>query len=100
MQVKLEQVLDLTESGIANALPEMMPVLLAEDWRAIMSRGEEATSQAIGRAVYAAGLQGILVPSIADPEGVNLLAFPESLARDSVLAVLNSEELDRLGRNR
>lgn len=96
--VKLERVLDFTDATLASLLPEMMPSLLATDWRALMARGEESASQAMGRAAYNAGLQGLIVPSKPDPTGVNLLIFPERLTRQCRLRVLNAAELDNLGK--
>src|ERR1700690_2742045 len=61
--VEAQHVIDLTVSALQNSFPETMTNLLAEDWRAVMERGDESTTQAIGRAAYASGLQGLLVPS-------------------------------------
>jgi RES domain-containing protein len=94
----LDVVLDLTASEIAGSLPEPMATFLAEDWRAIMNRGDEATAQAMGRAARAAALQGLRVPSKPDPTGINLLVFPDALTEKSRLEVLNADDLDKLGR--
>ena len=98
IQADLETVLDLTTGQVSNELPETMKTLLAEDWRAIMSRGEEATTQALGRAAFQAGIQALRVSSKPDPTGVNLLVFPELLTKKTKLEVLNADELDKLGR--
>lgn len=98
VRAALDAVLDLTTAAAASSLPEPLQSLLAEDWRAIMVRGDEATSQAIGRAAYQAGVQALLVPSKPDPNGVNLLVFPEHLAKKSQLEVLNPDDLDKLGK--
>lgn len=58
-----------------------MTDLLAEDWRAVMNAGNEATAQAFGRAAFETGLSGLIVPSKAHPGGVNMLIFPERMAK-------------------
>ena len=73
--VKLERVLDLTKAAIASRMPIGMAEFLAEDWRALMARGVEPSSQALGWATYSAGFQGSIVPSKPDANGVNLLVF-------------------------
>jgi RES domain-containing protein len=98
IRAALEAVLDLTSIAAAGLLPESMQSLLAEDWRAIMGRGDVATTQAMGRAAHQAGVQALLVPSKPDPNGINLLVFPERLTQKSRLEVLNAGALDKLGR--
>jgi RES domain-containing protein len=98
VRATLGAVLDFTADEVAAALPEPMNSLLAEDWRAIMSRGNEATTQAMGRAAFGAGLEGLLVPSKPDATHVNLMVFPRCFAKSSKLEVLNADELDKLGR--
>jgi hypothetical protein len=75
-----------------------MSELLAEDWRALMSNNAESGSQAVGWATFAAGFQGLKVPSKPDPGGVNVLIFPENLTRNCRLQVLNAKDLEKLGK--
>jgi hypothetical protein len=75
-----------------------MSELVAADWRALMSRNVESASQTLGRVAYAAGLQGLKVPSRPDPKGINVLVFPENLTMACRLEVMNADELDNLGR--
>ena len=98
VQVDLERILDFTDRSFVKTIPEALDSILLEDWRAIMSRGAEATSQTLGWAVFAAGFQGMLVPSKAAPAGVNLLVFPDALGKKTKLVVLNRGVLDKLGR--
>lgn len=94
----LGSVLDLTDAAAFETLPGGIEALLAEDWRAVMARGHEATTQAFGRAAFASGLHGILVPSKPDPNGVNLLVFPARLTKKWRAVVRNAADLDNLGR--
>ena len=97
VRVEVELALDLTLAAIGRILPETMPNLLAEDWEAVMNAGDEPTAQAMGRAAFGAGLQGLVVPSSADPKGLNLVIFPQRFAKGCVLRVLNPELLEKLG---
>jgi RES domain-containing protein len=98
VEAVLESVLDLTTNEVGAGLPEPMASMLAEDWRAIMARGDESTTQAIGRLAHEAGIQGILVPSKPDPSGLNLAIFRENLSKVCRLEVLNTSQLDKLGK--
>jgi RES domain-containing protein len=62
---------------------------LREDWRAIQERGHESTSQAIGRAAWRAGLEGLIVPSHARPKESNIVLFPDNLKRGSRITALD-----------
>lgn len=98
VHVEANLILDLTRAGMSAELPDAMASLLAEDWEALMNRGNESTTQAMGRAAFDGGLQGLIVPSKPDPNGVNLVVFPENLSKGCILNVLNSEELEKLGK--
>jgi len=63
-----------------------------------MARGEESTTQAIGRAAYAAGVLGLVVPSKPDPKGSNLVIFPERLTSTCRLEVIDADKLKALGK--
>ena len=64
----------------------------------MMARMEESTTQAVGRAAFAAGVQGLIVPSKPDPTGINVLIFPQNLTGPVSMEVLNPELLKKLGR--
>ena len=98
VSAKIELLLDLSNPTLSGDLPVSISELVAEDWRALMSRGVESASQAVGWAAYAAGFQGLKVPSKPDPNGANVLVFPESLTSTCRLEVMNADELDKLGR--
>lgn len=98
VRVEVDAILDLTNRAIGANLPVAMAALLGEDWRAVMQGGRESASQAIGRAAFAAGLQGLLVPSKAHRSGKNLLVFPASLSKTCLLEVMNPDALAKLSR--
>jgi len=93
----LRSVLDLTSATAFETLPGGAAAFFAEDWRAVMARGHEATTQAFGRASFASGLHGVLLPSKPEPGGVNLIVFPARLTKKWRVIVLNAAELDKLG---
>lgn len=95
VRVSANAVLDLSSTA---DFPELLANLMAEDWRAVMARNDEATAQAVGRAAFAAGLQGLIVPSKPDAAGTNVLIFPESLSKSCVLEVLDPLSLEKLGK--
>lgn len=95
---RLDRVLNLSRSDVSGEMPEWMSECLAEDWRALNARSTESASQAIGWAAYSTNLQGLLVPSKAVPDDINLLVFPENLSTKSRLDVQNADELDKLGK--
>jgi hypothetical protein len=69
--------------------------LLGEDWQRINREGLETWGQAIGRAVFRAGIEGMLVPSARVPGATNLVVFPKNLRKRSVQEVLEAGELDK-----
>ncbi len=68
----------------------------AEDWRKLQAAGKESFTQAIGRAVAAAGGSGLLSRSAAVPRGVNVAIFPGACAGDR-LEVVDGAKLEQLG---
>lgn len=98
VRVECTRVLNLRDARLVADFPESIATLLAEDWRAVMSRGDEATTQAIGRAAFAAGIKGFLVPSKPVPAGVNLCVFPDRIGKGDHLSVLNPDALEKLSK--
>jgi len=97
--LNVERVLDLTDAALIDLLPASPARLLAEDWRALMLRGEVSASQAMSQAAFGSGFQGLIVPSKADPNGINLLVYPDRLTKKCSIKVLNAAELDKLGKS-
>jgi RES domain-containing protein len=93
LSVRLHHVLDLTRDELYRSLPVSKSRLLRTDWRREMDQGRRPITQAIGRASYQAGLEGILVPSAADLDGQNLVIFPAAFVQDSGIDVLHPDRL-------
>ncbi len=88
IQIRLKSALDLTDGRIRQRLRVSQDRMLGEDWRKEMRRGRDSLSQSIGRAVYEAGFEGLLVSSAADPDGQNLVWFPDNLGIRSEVEVM------------
>jgi RES domain-containing protein len=93
ISVRLQRVLDLTPGDARRALRVARERMLTEDWRRARDRGDEALTQAIGRAAFEVGMEGLLVPSAQPEGGVNLVVFPENLQPGSSLSVQQSARL-------
>src|SRR5436853_7828651 len=65
------------ELGTSFAVSERR--LLDEPWRQEQESGREALTQAIGRLSFEGNWEGLLVPSAARKDGVNLIVFPANL---------------------
>ena len=93
VEVRLEAVLDLTAGAMRRRLRVSGERMRTADWRRANDAGEEAITQAVGRAAFESGLEGLVVPPAPADEASNLVVFPANLAPGSVLA----EKERRLG---
>lgn len=92
------KIIDLTEPAMQTTLPLPSPQFMG-DWRADNRKESESLSQALGRAAFAAGVEGMRVPSKPDPLGVNLVIFLASAGGGATIKLLNPGVLNELGRN-
>lgn len=101
VRLRLVKVLDLVDLRGRRILPCIgLEELLTEDWRKVNDAGHEALSQALGRAAYANGAEGLLAPSARVAGGTNVVYFPDSLVASSEVSILGEEELTRWLRKR
>ena len=98
IRIEAGAVLDLVDPVLGAALPFELASLMDADWRVDNSRGEESLTQALGRAAFAAGFDGLRVPSKPDPKGVNLVVFRRGLRGGLKVVLLNPHALKTLGR--
>lgn len=91
--VKLRVVLDLRQGRVRQRLQVSHGRVLAVDWRKEVRAGCVPITQLMGRAAAEVGLEGLIVPSAADPNGHNLLIFPENLQPGSTATVLHVDRL-------
>lgn len=93
IEMKLKRVVDLRESHVRQRLHVSNDTMTTIDWRKEVNAGHLPITQAIGQAAFEAGVEGLIVPSAAKPEGFNVLVFPENLKKRSRIQVLNADSL-------
>jgi RES domain-containing protein len=91
LEVSLTRVVDLTSNELLLDLVLARQDLVLEPWWSIQDGGGEALTQALGRAAFEIGFEGLLIPSAQVADGVNLATFPENwLTRDAVRAFITN----------
>lgn len=88
VSARLEVVLDFRKPAVVRAFGSgTIHDLLAVPWRDEMDAGREPLTQALGRALFEAGFQGLLVPSRVPPPpggrgapGLNVVVFRRNVA--------------------
>ncbi len=83
LDLRLNAVLDLTAGLLRQRLRISEQRMRGTDWRRLADRGEEAITQAVGRAAFESGLEGLVVPAAPATEGKNLVMFPDNLRSGS-----------------
>ena len=85
IQIDVRNVLDLRDGSVRHALRVSEDRMLGANWEHENAIGEEAISQAVGRAVAAAGFCGMLAPSAAVARTTNTVVFVDQLgSKDQV----------------
>jgi RES domain-containing protein len=92
VQIRLQTVLDLTDTGIRKVLQTSTAELL-RPWRLAMGRGIPVATQLLGQAVFDSGrYQALWYPSAQSTGAHCLVVFPERLAPPAYV-----ETIDRHG---
>ena len=95
----LGAVLDLGDEEVCTTLGVAREDLRGggvRHWRTEQADGREALTQALGRAAFAAGAEGLLIPSAEVADGVNLVFFPTNRREGSRVTVVQGERITRL----
>jgi len=93
IEYDLSAVLDVTEGRTRQRLRFSRDRMTKEDWRAACRKGPETRTQSLGRSAFAAGIEGLLVPSAAHAGQGNLVVFPGNLRASSRLSIYRGELL-------
>jgi RES domain-containing protein len=93
VEARLNAVLDLTDARVRRAAAVTLRAMKICDWRSENATGTEAITQALGRAAFAFGVQGIIVPSAIKRTFKNLNVFPANLAGTASLTILGADKL-------
>lgn len=92
ISAELTRVIDLTKlEGVFDS--PTVEELLCEDWVKLNCSGIETIAQAIGRGIHDLGFEGLIVPSVQDKRGRNLIWFPDKLFANSHISISGEEEL-------
>jgi RES domain-containing protein len=95
VECHLTSIFDLTDGALRRSLGVSKRRLLDCDWRAEMRASRVPITQELGRAVYLAGLEAMLVPSAADRDGQNLVVFIDNLKSGNSFNVLSPGKLPK-----
>jgi len=95
IEAKLRTIVDFRLGSVRQRIQVSQDRILTVDWRKDVAAGREPITHLIGRAASDIGLEGIIVPSAADPNGHNLLIFPRNLQTGSEIGVLNPNGLPK-----
>ncbi|HVS18142.1 MAG TPA: RES family NAD+ phosphorylase [Planctomycetota bacterium] len=71
--------LDLTAAEVVEAHALDLDALAADPWWRTQGAGRDSLTQAVARAAFEAGLEGLIVPSAAVAGALNLAVFPDRL---------------------
>lgn len=84
IEVRLARVLDVSGADVQAALSVDATSLAAIDWRREVEEGREPATHVLGRGLYQAGWEAIVVPSATRAGAVNLTVFPGNLGPKSM----------------
>jgi RES domain-containing protein len=93
VEAQLDFVLDLTHVRVRRALAVTLKSMNECNWRSDNAAGKESLTQALGRAAFELGAQGIIVPSATKQTFRNLNIFPAHLGKTARLSILRAERL-------
>ncbi|MHB1560844.1 MAG: RES family NAD+ phosphorylase [Isosphaeraceae bacterium] len=82
IEFQLNSVLMLNDTGVQSRLGVAAAQLAQEPWRELQERGQEALTQAIGRAAWTLRFEGLIVPSSENPAGLNVVVFNDFVPFD------------------
>src|SRR5262249_20043603 len=89
---EFSHILDLTSATVRSRLRLSLRRMLEERWWDLEANDREAVTQAVGRAAYEIGFEGLLVPSAADPGSLGLVYFPDRLFDSTRLQIINRDQ--------
>lgn len=93
VEARLDVVLDFTDARVRHALAVTLTTMNTCDWRSENAARREAITQAMGRAAFELGVQGIIATSAAKRTFKNLNVFPAHLGGRGHMKILRSDQL-------
>lgn len=79
LEIRLTRAADLTDGLVRRRLRTTLADLVDEPWFDRNNAGGEALTQALGRAAYQSGLDGLVAPSSQSRSGFVVVVFPDLL---------------------
>jgi RES domain-containing protein len=89
----LETVLDFTDPRVRKMVGVTLTAMNACEWKRENVAGREALTQALGRAAFEQGADGIIVPSAVKRTFKNLNVFPANLRAPTGLTIRRADKL-------
>jgi RES domain-containing protein len=93
MDATLQRVVDFTDPRVRKIIAVTLSGMRTCNWRHENTAGREALTQALGRAAFEEGADGIVVPSAARRSFNNLNLFPQNLRGKAQVTIRRSERL-------
>ena len=93
--VKLQAVLDFTNTDLQRAVGVSLRRMVTTDWQAFQDEDKEAVTQALGRIAWRQKLEAILVPSARAKGVANFVLFPGRRRRGSSWKIAGARKLPR-----
>jgi len=93
INLRVQAVLDVRDVAVLARLGVTRDELLTTNWLADQESGHEALTQALGRLAWEGRLEGILVPSVREPGGSNLVLFPGRRRKGSSWRIQGARDL-------
>jgi RES domain-containing protein len=88
ISVDLSSVLDLTDGKVRQRLAFSLKRIVETDWRKETDAGKVPFTQWLGHAAADVGFEALLVPSAAEANGRNIVAFPPNFHSTSAAMVV------------
>ena len=95
IETHLNEVIDRRQGIVRQRIGISLNRILTVDWRKEVSAGNEPVTQRLGRAAYEINVEALIVPSAADPDGYNVLIFPDNLKSNSTIRLLHDDQLTK-----
>jgi len=90
---RISAALDLTERAVLRRLKVSRTQLVSSPWEKDQLAGLESLTQAISRAAFERGAEGIIVPSARNPKGCNVVIFPTQLRPGSLMEACHENDI-------
>lgn len=93
--IKIRCLVDFRDKATGQLFGLSVKGMMKADWRKVLNIGRIPMSQSLGRAAFEVGLEGMILPSAADPAGHNLVLFPANFKTGSQVSVMKAERLPK-----